>query len=68
MFRFLLHIQTHLNFIFIRIDVYGMENILIHAVFFLTAKGAVQKEVVCFGLSKEEAVVLQRPAGEDFSF
>lgn len=31
----------------------------------LTAKGAIQKEVVYFGLSKQEVVLLQRPTGED---
>lgn len=32
--------------------------------FLLTAKGAIQKEVVYFGLSKQEVVLLQRPTGE----
>lgn len=37
----------------------------VKCVFFLTAKGAIQKEVVYFGLSKQEVVLLQRPVGED---
>ncbi len=35
---------------------------------FLTAKGVIQKEVVYFGLSKQEVVLLQRPVGEDKTF
>lgn len=33
-------------------------------IFVLTAKGAIQKEMVYFGLWKQEAVIFQRPVGE----
>lgn len=36
--------------------------------FVLIAKGAIQKEVVYFGLPKQEVVIFQRPAGEDRTF
>lgn len=40
-----------------------MENV--KCVFFLTAEGAIQEEVVYFGLGKQEVVLFQRPVGED---